>query len=1169
MDIATLGYAVDTKGLKSGETAIDAFVTANMRAVKAANDVQKSVRNITGLDRPFKEAAASAEVFGSELDRLRAKYNPVFAASRQYKTELEGLRSALKVGAVSQKEYMSALGAMKGRYRALGTGAGKAKDAMRLTTHEMVNIQYQLNDMATMMASGQAPFTMMMQQGMQISQIFGARGAGVGSALKAVGAGISSFLLNPLNLTVVGIAAVAGAIPLIWQAVTGGESKTAEDVLNNFNDLLEEIEKQSPQTAKAIKGIVDEASKLPMKTLEVKAKTNLEDIKEQVKSQVNNITKIIESGKFGIYAEFQGAPLTPEIEKYITKIDEISKSFLSADKDARKFSEEIAKIQLDPNVPNEVKDVLGKVQDAITKGVSGGILSIEVGGEGAKGIIDLQAALEGAGEAARRTSDEIGAMQGPPMNEMIKGYMERTKYANLELSLIGKSNEEKAVAIARQKAINELSKQKVETTKEERDAIIRAAEEEARAKELLRVKTGEYEQIDRDRESREKLIQSINDQVAAAEFERSIIGKTNEDRMVAIALRETEARLIEQNIKLTSAEGQVALDAAEKAARIRAQTQADVEQANKIKQEAQARERLTQSYQDQLAMAQLEASLIGATDEQRSVAIAHMQAEIQLRRQNIDLQSTEAQNIINLAEQTARLNVVTNQQSQAANKALQAHKQAYEQIQSIGKDAINSLVDAVVDGNKSVEDILKDMLKQIAKMLLTLGFANPLQNALFGSNLPTAQSMGGLGNVLGALVGGGGAGIGGASTSGVSMSGGQNMFTQFGSTVQSAVTSGITNATRIMPAANTNFGLTGTMGQYASAIRAIESRGSGGYSALGPLTSRGDRAYGAYQIMGSNIGPWSKSALGRSITPEEFMANPRLQDQIFQNQFGKYVSKYGNPQDAASTWFTGRPLSQGAGARDVLGTSGQQYVDKFNEELSKMGGTANSASNALDKLGNTTSDMAGTLGNAAKNAADKLGGEASQAVGELGSAAKNATSNLGSFAQQLLMNISPSVSGSSWFQGLSSMFGGAGGAVNYMMGISPAATANILSGGVGLYAKGGIFNHGEVTAFANGGVVDRPTNFSFAGGMGLMGEAGPEAIMPLTRGPDGKLGVRMHQGIAPQPGQQQSQTQGNGKQQNIVVHNNFIVKDRASTPRSQNQIASNITSSFHRAARTA
>ncbi len=56
-------------------------------------------------------------------------------------------------------------------------------------------------------------------------------------------------------------------------------------------------------------------------------------------------------------------------------------------------------------------------------------------------------------------------------------------------------------------------------------------------------------------------------------------------------------------------------------------------------------------------------------------------------------------------------------------------------------------------------------------------------------------------------------------------------------------------------------------------------------------------------------------------------------------------------------------------------------------------------------------------------------------------------------------------------------------------------------------ADGAVFQGGQKMAFAGGGVVGSPRMFAMAGGTGLMGEAGPEAIMPLKRGPDGKLGV--------------------------------------------------------------
>ena len=47
-----------------------------------------------------------------------------------------------------------------------------------------------------------------------------------------------------------------------------------------------------------------------------------------------------------------------------------------------------------------------------------------------------------------------------------------------------------------------------------------------------------------------------------------------------------------------------------------------------------------------------------------------------------------------------------------------------------------------------------------------------------------------------------------------------------------------------------------------------------------------------------------------------------------------------------------------------------------------------------------------------------------------------------------------------------------------------------------------------MTAFASGGVINTPSYFPLSGGgLGLAGEAGPEAIVPLSRGPDGRLGI--------------------------------------------------------------
>lgn len=107
---------------------------------------------------------------------------------------------------------------------------------------------------------------------------------------------------------------------------------------------------------------------------------------------------------------------------------------------------------------------------------------------------------------------------------------------------------------------------------------------------------------------------------------------------------------------------------------------------------------------------------------------------------------------------------------------------------------------------------------------------------------------------------------------------------------------------------------------------------SNNYQALGPVLERKsgtDRAYGKYQVMGANIPSWTEQALGKRLTPQQFLASPEAQEAVFDQQMTQNLKKYGSAQDAASVWFSGRPLgwAERAGARDVNMGVGQ-YVAK-------------------------------------------------------------------------------------------------------------------------------------------------------------------------------------------------------------------------------------------------
>lgn len=113
-----------------------------------------------------------------------------------------------------------------------------------------------------------------------------------------------------------------------------------------------------------------------------------------------------------------------------------------------------------------------------------------------------------------------------------------------------------------------------------------------------------------------------------------------------------------------------------------------------------------------------------------------------------------------------------------------------------------------------------------------------------------------------------------------------------------------------------------------------------------------------------------------------------------------------------------------------------------------------------------------------------------------------------------------------------------------------ASGVNAALSGIMPFANGGAFSQGRVMPFAKGGVVAQPTGFAMRGGRGLMGEAGPEAIMPLARGADGRLGV---------------QAAGGGRPVTVVM--NISTPDVQGFQRSQSQIAAQASRALARGQR--
>ena len=160
------------------------------------------------------------------------------------------------------------------------------------------------------------------------------------------------------------------------------------------------------------------------------------------------------------------------------------------------------------------------------------------------------------------------------------------------------------------------------------------------------------------------------------------------------------------------------------------------------------------------------------------------------------------------------------------------------------------------------------------------------------------------------------------------------------------------------------------------------------------------------------------------------------------------------------------------------------------------------------------------------------GSEATSFTRSVGGSLRNAFDSLvfdGGRLTDVLRELSLSIANSALdavLKPVTSQLGGllGGGLESLMTGLLP-------------FENGAAFSSGRVQAFAKGGVVSQATTFPMRGGMGLMGEAGPEAIMPLARGADGKLGVRG----------------GGGGSVNVTM--NISTPDVAGFQRSRSQIA--------------
>ncbi|MBB2793889.1 UNVERIFIED_ORG: hypothetical protein GGD58_002753 [Rhizobium pisi] len=849
-DLGTLAGSVQKQFTAVGKS-IDNSVSSTL---------QKRIEATVGIGtKASKEWTGALADQGKELERLRARYSPLFATINQYKTAVADIKRAHALGAISATEMATAIS--RERQAALAsTAAIKGRNAALAATpvqhaaggtgaFQTANIAAQFQDIAVQLQGGSKPLTIALQQGTQLASVFQTMGSGK-QIIAGLGAAFAS-LVSPVSLVTIGLIAAGGAAYQYFTSVGEGGEKS-EKALKKEDELIQRVADKWGSVLPELKKYADERQRL----LDVKEQKDAS--LAEADNQWTELRKTIGQTT----AAYAGFLQTFNDQAADTaKVGALQKAY-------KDLSDGIAKGTATSEQAKTVQEaLLALMQDTGIKAV----------GDFAKTFDGLAASIA----AARSEADKL--KNAPIFNENVE------KSRLPVLGTIGPVYSDNGKLITDPNEIDRYNKQQEDNRNPKIDTgrgvpvpvptptakPIQLGEEPNKQAETAATKAAN---------AYRDLQKAADDRIGQVKQEIDLLGK--------YGIEADAARFALDLFQQAEDKGRSLSDAQ------RAEIQKKVD--------------LYRQYSETLSKAKLQQDLL---NDMRfdSLSKQDQQVTTTLRQYGLpeDLNSEQARQI--------RQSIKTGE--------------LRDDLHSFATDFKNALLNNGGDIGKAFADAIQNaILNQISK--IADRFIDQLINGIIGSI--TGQP------------GGASGGIGGA--------------------ISTAVTGAVSGKAPVIPVSRSSLP---DVSAYAKAIKSIESGGN--YGALGPITRSGDRAYGAYQVMGANIPSWTKAALGRSMTPSEFLTDRGAQDAVFSHRFGGYADRFG-ASGAAQAWFGGPgSVGKGGAGRDILGTSGAEYVSKFNDSLTK-------ASTAIDLQTNRAVDAAGGLGRVAGSA-----GTATDGLGQLGS----------------------------------------------------------------------------------------------------------------------------------------------------------------------------------------
>ena len=785
-------------GTATSVSELASFTATAGRAATAVAGVRDSVtgltRNLAAQTLEMLEARREGEAWQATLDGIRARYNPLFAVSRQYEQELRDIAEAERMGAISAMEAAAARDRAAQSMAPVNAGLRDQVQASGMATAANANLIAQWNDIGMMIAAGQSPMMLALQQGTQVSQVLNQMGGSGTTVLRTLG---TSFLglLSPINLATIGIigfgAAGVQAFIQLWP-----QAKTLEERMNALNEAFEryksisaviglssdDMARQFGEGAAAAQGLYAVLSGLSKLALD-----------EQLKKTGTAARDMIGMGAADQFLARSGSNMTDffglgsgasQVRRYSSDISSFD-SALQGFEEAKGIDAQTAAMQ----------KLLERVQYLAT--LKGGISDqeqalIDLLKEQADVLLGIQSIETAAKERGKREGTAITRelTQQAELSRTMLAFGKnsaqvealRTSHAREALQLrlqeanIAKGSKEEADALAAfdadQLAARALADQERRRASGE---IVADLQQQLAVTSAIAIHGEDSAQVEalRAKYARDALAARLEELGAAPGLVAFAVKLMEADQERAAAIKEAE-KARQFTDMLGELQNEAALNRAiltygrdslqVKELQIAAERRAYAQQVEAMDRSREQKDLLMQQWEiargiagadpfgtlaagqemmraqsDRVTQLRLELSLAGQNELVRARTLALYRAEQEIRERGIDATSELADKLRAGALEEASLEA-----------RLDRISDAWGRVDGAASSAIDKMVDGLTGGGS---DALRGAAQDFLNLFKELAITNPLKNMILGQNLPELSDVGGLGGIWGRLTG--------------------------------------------------------------------------------------------------------------------------------------------------------------------------------------------------------------------------------------------------------------------------------------------------------------------------------------------------------------------------------------------------------------------------------